>query len=184
MMCEWGVPGVEIYSLLYQYAHKLAGKGEYIPPIALAGGFTFEDQIFKGLALGAPYVKLIGMARGPLCAAMVGKTIGSKIKEGAVPVYVSRFGDSIEEIFVASTELRGKLGKDFDKLPPGAIGLYTYFHRLRQGLQQLMCGARCFAIKYISRSDIASLTKEAAEISGISYIMELDKEEVEKILNS
>lgn len=184
MMCEWGVPAVEIYSLLYQYADRLAKKGEYIPPIAVAGGFTFEDQIFKGLALGAPYVKLIGMARGPLCAAMVGKTIGNRIKEGAVPVYVNRFGDSIDEIFISSTELKRMLGKDFDRVPPGAIGLYTYFKRLSQGLQQLMCGARCFAIKYISRNDIAAITKEAAEISGIPYVMDLDKEEVEKILNS
>ena len=46
-----------------------------------AGGFTFEDQIFKGLAMGAPYVKLIGMARSPIAAAMVGKTIGTAIKK-------------------------------------------------------------------------------------------------------
>jgi glutamate synthase domain-containing protein 2 len=184
MMCEWGVPGVELHSLLHKYADQLAKKGEYVPPLAVAGGFTFEDQIFKGLALGAPYVKLIGMARGPLCAAMVGKTIGNKIKEGAVPVYVNRFGDSIDEIFVSSTELKRMLGKDFAKIPSGAIGLYTYFKRLRQGLQQLMCGARCFAIKYISRDDIAALTKEAAEISGIKYVMDVDKEEVDKILSS
>ena len=155
-----------------------------MPPLAVAGGFTFEDQIFKGLALGAPYVKLIGMARGPLCAAMVGKTIGVKIKEGAVPVYVNRFGDTIDEIFVTTTELKRMLGKDFEKVPPGAIGIYTYFKRLRQGLQQLMCGARCFALKYITRDGIAALTRESAEVSGIKYVMDLDKEEVDKILEA
>ena len=41
-----------------------------------AGGITFEDQIYKALALGAPYFKAVGMARAPLAAAMVGKTIG------------------------------------------------------------------------------------------------------------
>jgi len=32
------------------------------------------------------------------------------------------------------------------------------------------------------RSDIASLTKEAADISGIPFITEMDKDEVRKIL--
>jgi len=93
MMNEWGVPEVELHSLLYKYADKLAKKGEYVPDIAIAGGFSFEDQMLKGLALGAPYFKLIGMARAPLAAAMVGKTIGKKIDENMVPVYVQRFGD-------------------------------------------------------------------------------------------
>jgi len=69
MMNEWGMPPVELHSLLYTYAKKLSDNGEYIPALALAGGFTFEDQIFKGLAIGAPFVKLIGMARSPIAAA-------------------------------------------------------------------------------------------------------------------
>ena len=54
MMNEWGVPPVELHSLLYQYARRLADKGEKLPALAVGGGFAFEDQIFKGLALGAP----------------------------------------------------------------------------------------------------------------------------------
>jgi len=80
MMNEWGVPPVELHSLLYQYVKRLADRGEYVPALALAGGFTFEDQMFKGLALGAPFVKLIGMARAPIAAAMVGKTIGWQLE--------------------------------------------------------------------------------------------------------
>ncbi len=94
MMNEWGIPSVEIWSLTYQYAHQLAKQGEYVPDIVFAGGITFEDQIFKALALGAPYVKAVGMARSPLAAAMVGKTIGKRIDEGQIPVYVERFGNS------------------------------------------------------------------------------------------
>ena len=182
MMNEWGIPQVEIYSLLYQYIKKLDDKGEYIPDVAIAGGFTLEDQIFKGLAIGAPYFKIIGMARSPLAAAMVGKTIGKRAQEGQVPVYVGRFGDTPEEIFITAPELKRKLGKKFDKLPPGAMGVYTYSERLVQGLQQLMCGARKFSLEHISRDDIASLTLEAAQVSGINYIMDTDKNEVEKIL--
>lgn len=63
MMNEWGIPCIEIWSLTYFYADRLAKKGEYVPSIAFAGGITMEDQIFKALALGSPYVKAVGMAR-------------------------------------------------------------------------------------------------------------------------
>nr|NQU91860.1 FMN-binding glutamate synthase family protein [Bacteroidota bacterium] len=172
------------HSMLYNYADILAKKKKYIPSLAVAGGFTFEDQIFKGLAMGAPYVKMIGMARGPIAAAMVGKTIGRAINENQLPVYVERFGGKIDEIFVTANELRKELGNDaFEKLPTGAIGLYTYYERLAQGLRQLMSGSRKFALEYIARDDIGALTQEAAKISGIQYLMDIDKDEVEKILN-
>ncbi len=185
MMNEWGVPPVALHSMLHSYAKRLADKGHHLPALALAGGFTFEDQIFKGLALGAPYVKFIGMARGPIAAAMVGKTIGRAIDAGELPVYVERFGGSKDEIFVTASSLRKELGsEEFDKLPAGAIGLYTYYERLAQGLAQLMAGSRKFAVEYMSRDDIAALTREAADISGIQYLMDVDRREVDKILGS
>ncbi len=184
MMNEWGVPEVELHSLLYTYVDKLAKKGFYVPDIAIAGGFAFEDQMFKGLALGAPYFKLIGMARAPLAAAMVGKTIGKRIDEGMVPVYVERFGTTKEDIFVTAPDLKRELGSKFDKLPTGAMGLYTYMERLHQGLRQIMAGSRKFSLEFITRDDIAAITREAAEISGIQYIMDCDRDEAEEILNS
>lgn len=184
MMNEWGVPPVELHSLLYKYAKHLADKGRHMPALAVAGGFTFEDQIFKGLALGAPYVKLVGMARGPIAAAMVGKTIGKAIDSGMLPVYIERFGDTKDEIFVTASELRKELGnEEFEKLPTGAIGLYTYYERLAQGLRQLMAGSRKFSLTHISRSDIAALTREASDISGIPYITDIDKAEIEELLS-
>jgi hypothetical protein len=39
-------------------------------------------------------------------------------------------------------------------------------------------------LEYITRDDIAALTKEAAEISGIDYVRDADKDEVEGILGS
>ncbi len=184
MMNEWGIPSVEIWSLLYQYLRKLDEKGEYIPDVAAAGGITFEDQIYKVLALGAPYFKAVGMARGPMAATMVGKTIGKRISEDQIPVYVERFGNTAEEIFVTAPELKKKFKDRFNDIPTGAMGLYTYFHRLSQGLRQLMAGSRKFALEYITRDDIAALTKDAANISGIPYITEIDKEEADKILES
>ncbi len=184
MMNEWGIPGVPLWSMLYKYADKLARRKEYVPDLAIAGGFVFEDQIFKGLALGAPYVKAITMARAPMAAAMVGKTIGKRMAEKQVPVYIERFGSTSEEVFITASELKQKFGNDFEKIPTGALGLYTYMQRLTQGLRQMMAGSRKFALKHISRDDITALTDEAAKISGICFVGEVDKEEADKILES
>ncbi|MFC1931454.1 FMN-binding glutamate synthase family protein [Chloroflexota bacterium] len=184
MMNEWGVPGVHLWSLLIKFAKKLADKGEYLPDIALAGGFAFEDQIFKGLAFGAPYTKFISMARAPLAAAMVGKTIGKRMAEKQVPVYIERFGVTPEEVFVTASALKESFGSDFEKLPTGALGLYTYMQRIDQGLRQIMNGSRKFSPEYITRNDIAAISEEAARVSGIRYVTEVDEDEVDKILDS
>lgn len=182
MMNEWGVPGIELWSLLYKCCNRLAQKGEYVPDILLAGGFVLEDQIFKGLALCAPYVKAIGMARAPLAAVMVGKTIGESIESEQLPIYLQRFGKTREAIFVTAEELKREHGKDYNKIPTSAIGLYTYYERLAQGLRQIMSGSRKFAIEHITRNDIAALTPEAARVSDIPLVSDLDAAEVERIL--
>ncbi|MHB1041420.1 MAG: FMN-binding glutamate synthase family protein [Eubacteriales bacterium] len=182
MMNEWGVPTFYIQALLVKYLDRLAANGAFIPPVAIAGGFTLEDHMFKGLAMGAPYIKAIGMARSALSAAMVGKTVGEAVKNGKVPPEYKKYGSSLEQVFVSAAELKEKLGSDFASLPVGAIGVYSYFERLAQGLRQFMCGARKFALSYISRDDIVAITRDAAEISGISYIMDADAGEVEQIL--
>lgn len=183
MMNEWGVPPVELHSLLYQYAKRLSDAGLPLPALAVGGGFTFEDQIFKGLALGAPFVKLIGMARAPIAAAMVGKTIGRALQDGRLPVFVERFGSSKDDIFITAAALRKEVGDDlFDRIPASALGLYTYYERLAQGLRQLMAGSRKFALTHISRNDLATLTREASEISAIPQVMDVDKAQVESLL--
>jgi glutamate synthase domain-containing protein 2 len=182
MMNEWGIPTVYLEALTYNYAKLLAEKGEHVPAIAIAGGFTMEDHIFKGLALGAPYVKLIAMGRSTLTAAMVGKTIGSLIASGNIPKDYAEYGNQVEEIFIAVAEMKKILGNDWKKVPPAALGVYSYFDRLATGLKQFMAGARKFKLEYISRDDIFALTEEAAKATGIPYVMDLDKEESLKIL--
>lgn len=183
MMNEWGIPTVYIQALATKYLDRLAEKGAFVPKLAIAGGFTFEDHMFKGLAMSAPHVKAIAMARSPLTAAMVGKTIGTAVKSGTVPNEYKKFGENMEQIFIYASTLKNKLGADeFNRLPVGAIGVYSYFERLAQGLRQFMCGARKFALNYITRDDIFALTKESAEISGIRYIMDHDAEEAAKII--
>ncbi|MDL2123870.1 MAG: FMN-binding glutamate synthase family protein [Deltaproteobacteria bacterium] len=181
MMNEWGIPTVQLECLAYQMCRRLASKGAYIPPIAMAGGLSLEDHLFKAIALGAPYVKAICLGRAILTAAMVGKTHGKLMAEK-----MELEGEDVAEgylrLFAVGAELRERYGKDFSNLPAGAIGLYSYIDRLKQGLQQFMAGARKFALKYIDRNDIVALTKDSAEISGISYVMDSDAEEVDKIL--
>jgi hypothetical protein len=184
MMNEWGVPTVELCSLTYQYVDYLAKNGHYVPDIAFAGGFVLEDQMFKGFALGAPYVKAIGMARSSLAAAMVGKTIGKRVTSGDLPGSIKKYGTSLEEVFVTGVYLQDQHGEEFETLYPGAVGVYTYYQRLAQGMRQLMCGARKFALKYITRDDIAALTREAADVSGISFVTEVDKEEAWEIIKA
>ncbi len=182
MMNEWGIPTVQIECLLYQFMRRLTEKGAFIPSCAIAGGIALEDHIFKALALGAPYIKAICLGRASMTAAMVGSTVGKMIKKGKVPADIAKFGGDVEHIFIGVAKLKEKYGKDFQKIPTGAIGMTTYFDRLNAGLQQIMAGARKFTLKYITRDDLASLTRHAAEISGIPYVMDADREEVDRIL--
>jgi len=183
MMNEWGVPTLYIAALTYEYVHKLASKGRHVPDIIIAGGLAFEDDIFKAFALGAPYVKAVGMARSPLCAAHVGGLIGNQLKSGKIDKFFEPYGKSLEEIFVLGTKVKRLYGSNGKNMPSNAIGVYSYYQRLSQGLRQLMCGSRKFALEHITRDDIVSLTREATNVTGIPYIMDADREEAEKILS-
>ncbi|MEW5819276.1 MAG: FMN-binding glutamate synthase family protein [Cyanobacteriota bacterium] len=182
MMNEWGVPTVELETLVYNFARKLDEQGKYVPDIVVAGGLTLEDHMYKALALGAPYVKAIGMGRSSLTAAMVGKTVGRMVDDENVTGPVEKYGRNADEIFIYGSGIRKRFGSDVKHLTYGAVALYTYYERLKQGLRQLMCGNRKFKLEYISRDDIASLTREVSNITGVQYIMDCDKDEVEKIL--
>jgi len=181
MMNEWGIPTVYLECLAYQMCERLRAKGAYIPPLAIAGGISLEDQIFKGLALAAPYVKAICLGRALMTAAMVGKTNGKLTAEK-----MELDGKDVEEgmlgLFAVGAQLKERFGYEFKALPAGAIGVYSYVDRLKQGLQQLMAGARKFSLHYIDRDDLICLTRESAEISGIPYVMDSDREEVDAIL--
>ncbi len=183
MMNEWGIPTIYLQSLAYKFASQLKAKGRYVPDMAIAGGFSLEDHVFKALALGAPFFKAVCMGRALMIPAFVGKNIKKWIEEDKLPVEIKKYGDVPERIFITAETLRSKYGKDFAKIPWGAVALYTFADRLKLGLQQLMAGARKFSLKHIDRGDIVSLTKEGADVTGIPYVMESDMKEAERILN-
>jgi len=184
MMEEWGIPSLYLHAAAYEFCQKLAGKGQRVPNIAFAGGFSSEDGIFKALALGSPFVKAICIGRAMMIPGMVGKNIAIWIKEGKLPNTVSQFGSTPEEIFLNYEDVKSIVGpKEMKNIPLGAVGLYSYCEKLRIGLQQLMAGARCFSIPAITRNELMSLTEECARVTGIPYLMEAYREEAMKILS-
>jgi glutamate synthase domain-containing protein 2 len=186
MMSEWGVPAIYLHAMAYDLCLRLAKKGAWVPDVAFAGGFSSEDHIFKALALGAPYCKAVCMGRALMIPGMVGKNIDRWLKgeDGGLPPTVSRYGTTKEEIFVSYAELRTKYGKDIEKFPLGAIGLYSAAEKLRVGLQQLMAGARKWRPHLITRKDLAALTDEAARVTGLPFIMEAYKQEALAVIDA
>jgi glutamate synthase domain-containing protein 2 len=132
--------------------------------------------------MGSPYFKAVCMGRALMIPGMVGKNIGKWLKEGNLPSTVSKYGNKVEEIFVCYEELRHKFGSEIRDIPLGAVGIYTFCQKMKTGLQQLMAGSRNFRLSTISRRDVMALTEEASKISGIPYVMDAYREDVEKIL--
>jgi glutamate synthase domain-containing protein 2 len=190
MMEEWGIPTFYLQSMAHQFAKRLATKGIWVPDLAMAGGFSSEDHIFKILAMGAPYFKAVCMGRALMIPGFVGDNIESTLKESGeskwekLPPTVSRYGSSPEEIFVTYSTLKDQYGSAIENVPFGAIALYTYVDKLRTGLTQLMAGARSFRLDTLKRKDLVALTEDASKISGITYIMDAYQEEADAIINS
>jgi glutamate synthase domain-containing protein 2 len=182
MMNEWGIPTFYLQSLTYKFCEKLTGRGMRIPDIAMAGGFSSEDGVFKALAMGSPYVKAVCMGRGLMIPGMVGKNIAQWLDEDNLPKSVSKYGSDVSEIFVAYAELQEKYDEKIKDIPLGAIGIYTYCQKFKVGLQQLMAGSRNFRLSTIKRSDLMALTEDAAKISGIPYVMDAYGEVANKVL--
>jgi glutamate synthase domain-containing protein 2 len=183
MMNEWGIPTFYLQALMYQFCEKLSKRGIRVPDIAMAGGFSSEDGVFKSIAMGSPYVKAVCMGRGLMIPGMVGKNIGNWIKEDNLPKSVSKYGNKVSEIFVAYEEIKEKFGSKINEIPLGALGIYTYCQKFKVGLQQLMAGSRNFNLSEISRKDVMTLTEEAAKISGIPYVMDAYSEEAQRVLD-
>jgi len=173
MMNEWGIPTVILETLTCRILEKMEKAGKSLPPIAMAGGFATEDQVYKGLALGAPYVKTIALGRGAMGAASVGKQVGEALKKGAVPKEYARFGSSVEEVFADFRIIRGFYGDEAHSIPTGALGVFSYLRRVTVGLQHFMALNRKFSLSRIQREDVVPLTGYAAKTTGLATYQEL-----------
>lgn len=195
MMQSWGVPSINLHAKAHEYASILSAKGKQVVDMSFAGGFALEDHVFKGLALGAPYTKLICMGRGIMIPGFLGANIEGAIYPerraevngnwNELPKTVLEVGKTADEIFAGYHALADKIGKDeMKKIPYGAIGFYTLADKLGCGLQQLMAGARKFSLNQITRHEIFSGNRETAQETGIPHVTDVNNESAKKILNS
>ncbi|MDD1741255.1 MAG: FMN-binding glutamate synthase family protein [Methanothrix sp.] len=184
MMNEWGIPTFYMQALAYEFCSKLSRRGLKVPDIAMAGGFSSEDGVFKAIAMSAPFVKAVCMGRALMIPGMVGKNIAAWMEKGELPGSISKYGSRPEEIFVSYEDLKARYGQEIKDIPLGAIGLYTYCQKFKTGLQQLMAGSRNFNLSTISRKDLMALTEEASYVSGIPYVMDAYRDEAEAILDA
>ncbi|MFH1153617.1 MAG: glutamate synthase-related protein [Pseudomonadota bacterium] len=195
MMQSWGVPSINLHSKAYEYASILSAKGKSVVDMSFAGGFALEDHIFKALALGAPYTKLVCMGRAIMIPGFLGANIEGSIYPdrrarvngnwNELPKTVLEVGKTAEEIFAGYHEVQKKIGKDEMKnIPYGAIAFFTLADKLACGLQQLMAGARKFSLNQMSRNDIFSGNRETARETGIPHVSDVNDESARKILNA
>lgn len=162
MMNEFGYSAVQIESALVPMCKKLEAEGKYIPYISLTGGFTDEGQAYKALAIGAPYIKSIGLCRATMAAAMVGDTVGKQLAEGKVPAHLAKYGNSADEIFLYKGELQAMYpGKE---LPLGAVGAYSYLRKMAYGVQHFAALNRKFNVDLIGQEDVIPLNDEARRL--------------------
>jgi len=188
MMQECATPTVFLQAQVLKCAEIMKRKGMYIPDLVMAGGFTMESQMVKSIAMSnmgdGPLVKAIATARSPITAVMKSEYFCDLAKSGELPAEFKKlYGDKPEQYFIIYDELRHEMGNKFDKLSPGAIGMYTYFHdRIGIGMKQLMAGARKWNLGLLERSDLATLTEQAAKVTGIPTLDKLETEAIESIL--
>jgi hypothetical protein len=195
MMETWGVPSILLHSKAYEYATVLAKAGHRVVDMAFGGGLAREDHMFKALALGAPFVKMVCMGRAMMIPGFLGANIEGALNPErrkalngnweSLPASLADCGSSAQEIFAGYQDVQKKVGKDAMKdIPYGAIAMWTCADKLNAGLQQLMAGARKFTTAEISRDDIVAGNRETERETKIPFITDALDERAYRILRS
>ncbi|MHC1713491.1 MAG: glutamate synthase-related protein [Solidesulfovibrio sp.] len=195
MMESWGVPSVLLHAKAHEYASILAASGQRVADMAFAGGFAREDHIFKALAMGAPFVKMVCMGRALMIPGFLGANIEGVLHPerrekvhgnwDTLPKTVSAFGAEPQQIFAAWHSVRDKVGNAaINDIPYGAIAAGTLLDKLGAGLQQLLAGARRFSVTSIRREDIASANRETERETKIPFITDAQDAVAKEILLS
>lgn len=188
MMNEMSTPTVYLEAQVTKCAKILDEKGKYVPDISMAGGFIQGSQILKAIAMSnfgdGPSIKSITMARAPITAAFKGSYFAKLAKEDNLPKqFKNKYGDKVEDFFVTASKLKEEYGRDYEKIPPGALAVYTYLSdRIGVELQQLLAGTRKWNLDLIDRDDLASLTERASRVTDIPLMDEVETDAYERIL--
>jgi hypothetical protein len=195
MMESWGVPSVLLHAKAYEYAKTLQARGMDVVDMAFGGGLAKEDQIFKALALGGEFTKLVCMGRSLMIPGYLGANIEGVLKPkkrkalngnwDKLPKNVTDIGSTPEEIFSTYYDIEKKVGKkEMENIPYGAIAICSLADKLGAGVQQLMAGTRKFGTDGIGRSDLFSANRETEKETGIPFICDVEDDEAKAILNS
>ncbi len=195
MMEHWGVPSLPLHAKAYEYCGVLEQHGIRPPDISFAGGFAREDHIFKAMALGAPYTKLVCMGRALMIPGFLGSNIEGVLHPDRkadlngnwdeLPTVIARMGNEPAEIFAGWEAVHAKVGDDeIGNVPYGAIALVGYLDKLSAGLQQFMAGARKYRLDQLARSDLMAANRETAAETGIAYVTDAYDEQALEILRA
>ena len=193
MMETWGVPSILLHAKAHEYAKVLADKGTKVVDMAFAGGLAREDQIFKAIALGRPFTRMVCLGRSMMIPGFLGSNIEGVLKPAnkakvngnwdTLPSSVTEIGDHAENIFEGYFEVQKRVGAaEMKNIPFGAIAIWTLCDKLGTGLRQLMAGARKFKIDEITRDDIFSANRETEHETGIPFITDVMDDRAKKIL--
>jgi len=167
MMNEWSYPTIDLIKIVNSIISEMGQENKWISEIAIAGGLAMEDSLFKAIALGAPNIKMVGIGRAAMTAAMSGVNTAKLIENGQIPKSYLSFGNDADTIFHDAKYIKGIYKDITEPISYGAIGLYSYIKRVSFGMKLLMTLNRKFSLKYIDQSDIIPLTREAREyLSG------------------
>jgi hypothetical protein len=195
MMQHWGVPSLELHSKAYEYCRILEERGIKAPDLSFAGGFAREDHLFKAIALGAPYTKLVCLGRAPMIAGFIGSNIEATFYPERkaelnghwekLPPSVTEYGKYPEEILSEWETVKSKVGADEMKnIPFGAVAMCGYADKLAGGFQQFLAGARKFNIDQISRDDLIAANNETAKVSNIPFMTDALNDKALEILKA
>lgn len=195
MMDHWGVPSLALHAKAYEYCKLLKDSGKHVPAIAFGGGLAREDHIFKALALGSPFTKMVCLGRAPMISGFLGSNIQGVLQPekraevngtwDTLPSSVSCYGQTPESIFAAWESVKSVVGADEMKnIPWGAVAMAGWADKLTAGLQQFMAGARKFNLNEITRSDLMAANKETAELTGLPFMTDSLNDEALKILKA
>jgi len=193
MMETWGVPSILLHAKAYEYASLLASRRGKVVDLSLAGGLATEDAVFKALALGAPFAKLVCMGRALMIPGFLGANIEGVLRperKAAVngnwdnlPKTVLDVGSTPQAIFAGYHKVQERLGAaETAKVPFGAIAMVTLADKLAAGLQQFLAGVRKFSLSAISRDDIVSANRETERETGVPFITDVQDETARRIL--
>jgi len=195
MMEHWGIPSLALHAKAYEYCQILEKRKIRVPDLSFAGGLAREDHLFKALALGSPYVKMVCMGRAPMIPGFLGSNIEGVFKPDKkadlnghweeLPPSVTALGKYPEEIFAGWEPVQAKVGKDEMKnIPFGAVAMYALADKIACGLQQFMAGARKFRLSEIKRSDLLSANRETEQVTGIPFLTDANDDQAKTFFNS